>query len=96
MSRNTDEGDIIRVTMKGQATIPKELPERFGIETPGRVFIHEEGGKIVFESLPSVEDMEGVHAGRYERGEVLERLRDMAEADAQLERELDEQPDSRR
>ena len=90
MSCNTDEGEIIRVSKKGQATIPKELRERFGIETPGRVFIHEEGGKIIVEPLPSVDEMEGVHAGRYEPGEVLERLRDMAEADEQLERERDE------
>lgn len=85
MSSNTD-GDIIRVSRKGQATIPKELRDRFGIETPGRVFIHEEGGKIVVEPLPSVEDMQGVHAGRYERGDVLEHLEALKEADKRRER----------
>lgn len=90
MSSNTDDGRIIRVSKKGQATIPKDLRERFGIETPGKVLIHEEGGKIVVEPLPSVEEMQGVHAGRYEKSEVLEHLRDMNEEDKQLERERDE------
>ena len=90
MDSNTNGGEIIRVSKKGQATIPKELRERFGIETPGKVLIHEEEGKIVVEPLPSVEDMQGVHAGRYEKGEVLEHLREMKDGDKRLERERDE------
>jgi AbrB family looped-hinge helix DNA binding protein len=90
MSGNTEEGEIIRVSKKGQATIPKELRERFGIETPGKVLIHEEDGKIVVEPLPSVEEMQGVHAGDYEQGEVLDHLREMNEEDRQIERERDE------
>jgi AbrB family looped-hinge helix DNA binding protein len=78
------------VSKKGQATIPKELRERFGIDTPGKVLIHEEDGKIVVEPLPSVEEMQGVHAGRYEKGEVLEHLREMNDEDKKLERERDE------
>jgi antitoxin PrlF len=63
MPSNTDGEMVIRVSKKGQATIPKELRERFGIETPGKVLIHEEDGQIVVEPLPSVEEMQGVHAG---------------------------------
>lgn len=96
MSSNTAEGKIIRISRKGQATIPKELRERFGIDTPGRVFIHEEDGKIVVEPLPSVDEMQGTHAGRYERGEVLEHLREMKEKDEQLERDRDERLGQRR
>jgi antitoxin PrlF len=81
MSSNTDDGTVIRVSRKGQATIPKELRERFGIDTPGKVLIHEEDGKIVVEPLPSVEEMQGVHAGRYKKGEVLEYLRKMNDED---------------
>lgn len=87
MSSSTDGGEIIRVSKKGQATIPKELRERFGIETPGKVLIHEEDGKIVVEPLPSVEEMQGIHAGRYKKGDVLEHLREMKEEDKQLERD---------
>ena len=42
------------------------------------------------EPLPSVEEMQGVHAGRYEKGEVLQHLREMKAEDKQLERERDE------
>lgn len=87
MSGSTADGKIIRVSEKGQATIPKELRERFGIETPGRVFVREEDGKIVVEPLPSVDEMRGVHAGRYEEGEVLEHLREMRVEDERLERD---------
>ena len=90
MPGNTDDGEVIRVSKKGQATIPKELQERFGIETPGKVLIHEEEGKILVEPLPSVEEMQGVHAGRYEKGEVLQHLWEMKPEDKRLERERDE------
>ena len=90
MSSNTDGGEVIRVSSKGQATIPKELREQFGIEAPGKVLVHEQEGKIVVEPLPSVEEMQGIHAGRYERGEVLRHLREMKEEDKQFEREGNE------
>lgn len=96
MSSNTGDGEVIRVSKKGQATIPKELRERFGIETPGKVLIHEAEGKIVVEPLPSVEEMQGVHAGRYETGEVRELLREMKAEDEELERERDEELDRHR
>lgn len=87
MSSRTGDGEIIRVSEEGQATIPKELRERFGIETPGRVFVREEDGKIVVEPLPSVDQMRGVHAGRYEEGAVLAHLREMRVEDERLERD---------
>jgi antitoxin PrlF len=89
MASNTVEETVIRVSKKGQATIPKELRERFGIETPGKVLIYEEDGKIVVEPLPSVEEMQGVHAGRYEKGEVLDHLREMQAEDEEREQEHD-------
>ena len=42
---DTDDGKVIRVSEKGQATIPNELREKFGIDAPGKVYIHEENGK---------------------------------------------------
>lgn len=92
MSGTTSYGEVIRVSKKGQATIPKDLREQFGITTPGKVLIHEEDGKIVVEPLPSVAEMQGVHAGQYERGAVLEQLREMTETDKELEREAAETP----
>ena len=93
--QNDSETEIVAVTKHGQATIPKELRKRFGIDTPGKVLIHEEEGKIVVEPLPSVEEMQGVHAGRYEKGETLEHLREMRDKDKQLERERDQRLEGR-
>ena len=84
---DTDDGKVIHVSEKGQVTIPNELREKFGIDAPGKVYIHEEDGKIVVEPLPSVEEMEGVHADRYDEGEVTEYLRLMKEEDKRLEGE---------
>ena len=75
---------------RGRRRFPRSCGSGFGIETPGKVFIHEEEGKIVVEPLPSVEAMQGVHAGRYEKGEVIQHLREMKAEDKQLEGERDE------
>ena len=55
MSSSTDGPTVVRVSQKGQATIPKDLRERFGIDAPGEVFIYEEGGRIVVEPVPSLD-----------------------------------------
>ena len=62
---STTEPRVVRVSQKGQATIPKELREKFGIETPGEVFIYETAGRIVIEPVPSPDDLHGIHAGSH-------------------------------
>lgn len=84
------ESEIIRVTPKGQATIPKALREKFGIDTPGRVLIHEEDGKIVVEPVPSAKEMRGIHAKEREKGEVTEKMREIHKEEERLEREREE------
>ncbi|MCA1812713.1 MAG: AbrB/MazE/SpoVT family DNA-binding domain-containing protein [Halobacteriales archaeon] len=42
---------IVRVTSKGQATLPKELREKFGIKAPGEVEVREQDGRIVIEPV---------------------------------------------
>ncbi len=88
MSSNTRDPEIVRVSQKGQTTIPKALREKFGIDTPGEVFIYEEDDHIVVEPLPSFEELGGIHADEdRERGEVIESVR-AARAD-EREREKD-------
>ena len=56
----TDEGQIVNLSQKGQATIPKELREKHGIKPGGKVRIREnEQGEIVIEPLPSLQDFRG-------------------------------------
>ncbi|PSP49743.1 AbrB/MazE/SpoVT family DNA-binding domain-containing protein [Halobacteriales archaeon QH_7_69_31] len=87
MASSTSEPEIVRVSQKGQATIPKPLREKFGIETPGEVFIYEEGDRIIVEPVPSLEELHGIHAGDHESGEVLAKVREMNEEEKRREDE---------
>lgn len=95
MASSTSESEIIRVTQKGQATIPQHLREKFGIDTPGEVLVYEDEGRIVVEPLPPVEELHGIHAGDHEPGEILTKVRQMNEEEKQREEATAErlQPD---
>jgi len=93
MSSNTSEPSVVRISQKGQATIPKPLREKFDIETPGEVFIYEAGGRIVIEPVPDLEALHGIHAGDHDRGEILSKV--AAEKDAARQRDEDRMDDLR-
>jgi len=78
MSSSTRKPEVVRVSQKGQATIPKALREKFGIDTPGEVFIYEEDERIVVEPIPSLEELGGIHADTdRKRGDMIERVREL-------------------
>jgi antitoxin PrlF len=87
MASSTNEPRVVRVSQKGQATIPKRLREKFGIETPSEVFVYEERGRITIEPVPSPDELHGIHAGEHERGEVLERVRELKDEEKRQEEE---------
>lgn len=81
----TEEGQVVSLSQKGQATIPKELREKHGIEPGGKVRIREnEAGEIIVEPLPSLQEFRGA-ATTAERGTAI--LRE--------ERAVDEERDQR-
>ena len=90
MASSTTEPTVVRVSQKGQATIPKGLREKFGIETPGEVFVYEEQGRIFIEPVPSPDELHGIHAGEHKQGEVLERVREMKAEEKRTEAERTE------
>lgn len=79
-----DQGEVVSVTAKGQATIPKQLREKHGINTPGKVRIREtDEGAIVVEPVPSIREFRG-SASSSRRGTAIlaeERRRDAERAD---------------
>lgn len=75
MGNSATEPSVVRVSQKGQVTIPRELREQLGIESPGEVFVYEEQGRIIIEPMPSPDKLHGLHAGEHERGDILERVR---------------------
>lgn len=87
MASSPTEPKVVRVSRKGQATIPKGLREKFGIETPGEVYVYEERGRIIIEPVPSPDELHGIHAGEHEPGEVLERVREARDEEKRREAE---------
>lgn len=86
MSTDNDADRVVYVSRKGQATIPKPLREKYGIDTPGRVRFRETEAGIVVEPIPSLADLRGVLASdAFEQGEVTERLREMREDERERE-----------
>lgn len=95
MFSDSGEWQVVRVSSKGQMTIPEPLRNKIGIDSPGRVrFRENERGEIVVEPVPHPSETRGVFASdEYEEGEVWDRLAEMDECEATecLEgRELDE------
>lgn len=84
---STSDPEIVRISQKGQATIPKELRDELGIETPGEVFVYREDDRIIVEPVPSFEELHGIHAGDHEPGAVLAKAREMAADDRRREAE---------
>ncbi|MDY7081140.1 MAG: AbrB/MazE/SpoVT family DNA-binding domain-containing protein [Halobacteria archaeon] len=88
------DGKVVNVSEKGQATIPKEFREKHGIETPGKVEFHEnEEGEIVVEAIPSVREFRGM--GKKSEGERpgTEALKESREHDEEREERLMEYGD---
>lgn len=93
MASKATDGRVVRVSKKGQTTIPKALREKFDIDAPGRVRFREtEDGEIVVEPVPHPSDLRGSLADEEtEPGEVWEKLdemrsRERRQEDAELDR----------
>ena len=95
MARSTNTPSVVHVSQQGAATIPKALREKFGIETPGEVFVYEEQRRIVIEPVPSPEELHGIHGGAHESGEILEQVREL-KADDKSREEAQTEPSGAR
>ena len=59
----TESEEVVSVSPRGQATIPKEFREELGIDAPGRVkFVRTRDGEIVVRPIRSVTDLRGILA----------------------------------
>jgi AbrB family looped-hinge helix DNA binding protein len=100
MSNTEGEGEIVSVTEKGQATIPKELREKHGIPAPGRVkFVENEEGEIVVRPVGTMREFRGLaRTGEEQRPATAvlreSRERDKREGDQLVERHADADGDA--
>ena len=84
-----DGGKIVSLSRKGQATIPKELREKHGIEPGSKVRIREnDAGEIVIEPVPTLRAFRGAATTDASGTDILadERARD-ADRGRRLERD---------
>jgi len=90
MSSNTsaDEEHVVSVTEKGQATIPKQFRDKYGISAPGRVkFVETADGEIVVRPVGSMREFRGLERTGDESRPATAILAEERERD---ERKLDE------
>ena len=94
MSSNTpgSEEHVVSVTEKGQATIPKQFRDKYGISAPGRVkFVETDDGEIVVRPVGSMREFRGLErTGDESRPATAvlqaERKRDARKLDALVDR----------
>jgi AbrB family looped-hinge helix DNA binding protein len=77
---------VVSVTKKGQATIPKDLRERFGVGDKVLVVETEEG--ILFKPLPRLRDEYGSLKGLFPEKTAREVLEEARERDQDREEKL--------
>lgn len=68
---------VVRVTSKGQATIPKEIREHARISAPGQVAYRvDEDGRVVVEPVLSIRELGALARSMRKRGPSARRLLD--------------------
>ena len=77
-------GEVISVTKKGQATIPKKLRKKYGIKD--RVIFEENEKGIIIKALPSPEDDYGSLKGAFGEKTAREILEESRKEEYEQER----------
>jgi antitoxin PrlF len=70
---------IVKVTRKGQTTIPAEIREKLGIKEGDDLAVEAMDNQIVFKPLPKLEDMCGIFAGHADVEELKKEIDKMRE-----------------
>jgi AbrB family looped-hinge helix DNA binding protein len=52
----------VKVTRRGQTTIPIALREKYGIKEGDKLVVEESGEGLLFKVLPRLEDLAGIYA----------------------------------
>jgi len=54
--------NVVKVTRRGQTTIPVEFRQKFGIKEGDRLMVEDTEKGVLFRPIPRLEDMAGVDA----------------------------------
>lgn len=69
----------VKVTRKGQTTIPAEIREKFGIKEGDSLAVEATDKHIILTPVPTLEDMCGVFAGHADVAELKKEIDKMRE-----------------
>jgi len=69
----------VKVTRKGQTTIPSEIRQKLGIKEGDQLAVEAVGEKVIFTRIPKLRDMCGIFAGHADVEELKKEIDKMRE-----------------
>ncbi len=75
------EETVVKVTRKGQVTIPVQFRRLQGIREGSRVAFRASPSGLILVPLPNIEDLAGVDAGKISYEEAVKALNEMRSQD---------------
>jgi antitoxin PrlF len=69
----------VKVTRKGQTTIPIEIREQLGIVEGDELMVETTGNSVIFKKIPRIEDCVGMFAGHASVEELKKEIDKMRE-----------------
>lgn len=70
---------VVKVTRRGQTTIPQELREKYGIKEGDDLMIEDIDGRLVIRRVPKLQDLAGTDSDSDEAEEVKKEVEKMRE-----------------
>jgi antitoxin PrlF len=70
---------IVKVTRKGQTTIPAEIREKLGIKEGDDLAVEAIDQQVVFKRIPKIEELAGIFAGHADVAELKKEIDKMRE-----------------
>ena len=70
---------VVKVTRRGQTTIPQELREKYGIKEGDDLMIEDIDGRLVIRRIPKLQDLAGTDSDSDEAEEVKKEVEKMRE-----------------
>ena len=64
----------VKVTRKGQVTIPSKYRKKFNIREGSKLLVSQDDDLIIMRPVPDIEDLAGIHSGKITLEEMRKEL----------------------
>ncbi|MDG6996730.1 MAG: AbrB/MazE/SpoVT family DNA-binding domain-containing protein [Nitrososphaerota archaeon] len=71
----------VKVTRKGQVTIPSQYRKKFNIREGSKLLVSQDDNLIIMKPVPNIEDLAGIHSGKISLEEMKKELDRMRSID---------------